>query len=149
MFGSRQLSPRPASRLRDHRGRCGAMLGREPKRPLRSRLRLMSHVRCRRNSLYVVPHCSPARPPTYLIFASYTHIALSRPRPAQRMPRYSGLQRDVLSLYRQCLRVARKKPTETRKHFEQFARSVNTSSWNFIRILGALSKRGKEQEEAC
>lgn len=38
------------------------------------------------------------------------------------MPRYSGLQRDVLSLYRQCLRVARKKPTETRKHFEQFAR---------------------------
>ncbi|KAH7062095.1 hypothetical protein B0J12DRAFT_226190 [Macrophomina phaseolina] len=41
------------------------------------------------------------------------------------MPRYSGLQRDVLSLYRQCLRVARKKPADTRKHFEQFARYVN------------------------
>ena len=38
------------------------------------------------------------------------------------MPRLSGLQRDVLSLYRSCLRAARKKPTHSRPHFETFAR---------------------------
>ena len=38
------------------------------------------------------------------------------------MPRLSGLQKDVLSLYRQCLRAAREKPNDTRSHFEAFAR---------------------------
>ena len=38
------------------------------------------------------------------------------------MPRLSGLQRDVLNLYRSCLRAARAKPIETRTHFEAFAR---------------------------
>lgn len=38
------------------------------------------------------------------------------------MPRLSGLQRDVLSLYRQCLRAARSKPSETRPNFEAYAR---------------------------
>jgi succinate dehydrogenase assembly factor 1 len=38
------------------------------------------------------------------------------------MPRLSGLQRDVLSLYRQCLRAARLKPSATRPNFENFAR---------------------------
>ncbi|EME89552.1 uncharacterized protein MYCFIDRAFT_26785 [Pseudocercospora fijiensis CIRAD86] len=38
------------------------------------------------------------------------------------MPRLSGLQRDVLSLYRQCLRTARKKPASTRENFKNFAR---------------------------
>ena len=38
------------------------------------------------------------------------------------MPRLSGLQRDVLSLYRQCLRSARTKPAETRPNFEAYAR---------------------------
>jgi len=33
----------------------------------------------------------------------------------QRMPRLSGLQRDVLSLYRQCLRAAGKKPKVPRE----------------------------------
>ncbi|KAI9884956.1 MAG: hypothetical protein M1823_003232, partial [Watsoniomyces obsoletus] len=37
--------------------------------------------------------------------------------------KFSGLQRDVLSLYRQCLREAHKKPERSRVHFEQFARS--------------------------
>ncbi|KAK8055556.1 hypothetical protein PG993_000783 [Apiospora rasikravindrae] len=36
--------------------------------------------------------------------------------------RLSGLQRDVLSLYRQCLRAARAKPEATRSHFKAFAR---------------------------
>ncbi|KAI9814109.1 MAG: hypothetical protein M1832_005997 [Thelocarpon impressellum] len=36
--------------------------------------------------------------------------------------RLSGLQRDVLSLYRQCLRQAQKKPNSVRSHFRDFAR---------------------------
>jgi len=39
------------------------------------------------------------------------------------MPRLSGLQKDVLSLYRNCLRAARKKPADTRPNFEAFARN--------------------------
>ncbi|TGO56413.1 hypothetical protein BCON_0078g00300 [Botryotinia convoluta] len=40
------------------------------------------------------------------------------------MARLSGLQRDVLALYRKCLRESRKKPAmkEARKHFEAYAR---------------------------
>ncbi|KAI0889682.1 complex 1 protein-domain-containing protein, partial [Annulohypoxylon maeteangense] len=37
--------------------------------------------------------------------------------------RLSGLQKEVLSLYRNCLRESRKKPVATRPHFESFARS--------------------------
>ncbi|OAL06841.1 hypothetical protein IQ06DRAFT_4419 [Phaeosphaeriaceae sp. SRC1lsM3a] len=39
------------------------------------------------------------------------------------MARLSGLQRDVLSLYRECLRALRDKPTDTRPHFREFARA--------------------------
>ncbi|ROW02059.1 hypothetical protein VPNG_07651 [Cytospora leucostoma] len=39
------------------------------------------------------------------------------------MARLSGLQREVLGLYRQCLRESRTKPEATRKHFEAFARA--------------------------
>ena len=38
------------------------------------------------------------------------------------MARLSGLQRDVLSLYRRCLRACRTKPTDTRPNFKAFAR---------------------------
>ncbi|KOS22018.1 Succinate dehydrogenase assembly factor 1 -like protein [Escovopsis weberi] len=37
--------------------------------------------------------------------------------------RHSGLQREVLALYRHCLRESRKKPEDTRAHFKQFART--------------------------
>ncbi|KAK4168801.1 complex 1 protein-domain-containing protein [Cladorrhinum sp. PSN259] len=37
--------------------------------------------------------------------------------------RLSGLQKEVLSLYRQCLRECRKKPEATRMHFRSFARN--------------------------
>ncbi|KAK4075483.1 uncharacterized protein Triagg1_4604 [Trichoderma aggressivum f. europaeum] len=36
--------------------------------------------------------------------------------------RLSGLQKEVLALYRQCLRECRKKPQNTRAHFEKFVR---------------------------
>ncbi|KAG8164790.1 hypothetical protein KVR01_005065 [Diaporthe batatas] len=39
------------------------------------------------------------------------------------MARLSGLQKEVLGLYRQCLRETRKKPDASRKHFQAFARS--------------------------
>lgn len=38
------------------------------------------------------------------------------------MAKFSGLQRDVLSLYRRCLRASRKKPEDTRRNFIEFAR---------------------------
>jgi len=40
------------------------------------------------------------------------------------MARLSGLQKEVLALYRNCLRESRKKPQATRPHFENFARFV-------------------------
>ncbi|KAJ5477249.1 hypothetical protein N7539_007393 [Penicillium diatomitis] len=40
------------------------------------------------------------------------------------MARLSGLQRDVLSLYRQCLREIRKKPIESQPNFKTYARYV-------------------------
>ncbi|CAK7224146.1 hypothetical protein SCUCBS95973_005420 [Sporothrix curviconia] len=38
-------------------------------------------------------------------------------------PRLSGLQREVLSLYRQCLRASRTKPEDARARFEEYART--------------------------
>ncbi|MCJ1419335.1 hypothetical protein MMC32_005689 [Xylographa parallela] len=37
--------------------------------------------------------------------------------------RLSGLQREVLALYRQCLREASKKPTEAELNFRNYARN--------------------------
>ncbi|TWU78408.1 hypothetical protein ED733_008793 [Metarhizium rileyi] len=48
--------------------------------------------------------------------------------------RLSGLQKEVLALYRSCLRESRKKPASTRAHFERFARN------EFSRSLG-IEKR--------
>jgi hypothetical protein len=36
--------------------------------------------------------------------------------------RLSGLQKEVLALYRQCLRACREKPEASRKNFRAFAR---------------------------
>lgn len=38
------------------------------------------------------------------------------------MPRLSGLQKDVLSLYRRCLRATRQKPSASQPNFYRFAR---------------------------
>ncbi|KAK4034812.1 complex 1 protein-domain-containing protein [Parachaetomium inaequale] len=37
--------------------------------------------------------------------------------------RLSGLQKEVLALYRQCIRECRKKPEASRKRFQVFARN--------------------------
>ncbi len=42
--------------------------------------------------------------------------------------RLSGLQKEILGLYRQCLRECRKKPSATRQHFQSYARYVRVSS---------------------
>ncbi len=47
----------------------------------------------------------------------------------------TGLQREVLSLYRRCLRACRSKPAPTRPHFEAFTRS------EFGRNLKAVDKK--------
>ncbi|KAJ5583875.1 complex 1 protein-domain-containing protein [Penicillium hetheringtonii] len=38
------------------------------------------------------------------------------------MARLSGLQREVLSLYRQCFREIRNKPADSRNNFKQYTR---------------------------
>lgn len=67
------------------------------------------------------------------------------------MPRLSGLQRDVLSLYRQCLRAARSKPDATRARFEAFARhefekNLATDKKDFGTIEFLLRKGGRQLE---
>ncbi|KAF2790912.1 hypothetical protein K505DRAFT_250155 [Melanomma pulvis-pyrius CBS 109.77] len=63
----------------------------------------------------------------------------------------SGLQRDVLSLYRQCMRAVREKPAETRENFRSFARTgfrdhitVNKKDFSTIEYL---LRKGRRQLE--
>ncbi|KAJ5894403.1 hypothetical protein N7495_006094 [Penicillium taxi] len=67
------------------------------------------------------------------------------------MARLSGLQRDVLSLYRQCLREIQKKPVESRDNFKSYARaefekylSVNKKDFNTVEYL---LRKGNRQLE--
>ncbi|KAI0168759.1 complex 1 protein-domain-containing protein [Pestalotiopsis sp. NC0098] len=65
--------------------------------------------------------------------------------------RLSGLQKEVLGLYRQCLRESRKKPQQSRPHFESFARSefnknIRVDKRDFAAIEFLLRK-GKRQLE--
>ncbi|KAH7132055.1 complex 1 protein-domain-containing protein [Dendryphion nanum] len=67
------------------------------------------------------------------------------------MVKYSGLQRDVLSLYRQCLRAVREKPSDTRGNFRDFARSefrqhasVNKKDFSTIEYLLRNGRRKLE-----
>ncbi|KAF2499160.1 hypothetical protein BU16DRAFT_454250 [Lophium mytilinum] len=67
------------------------------------------------------------------------------------MAKLSGLQRDVLALYRQCLRAARAKPAETRKNFEDFTRKefrehIHLNKKDFSTIEYML-RRGNRQLE--
>lgn len=68
-----------------------------------------------------------------------------------RQPRLSGLQRDVLSLYRRCLRAARLKPISNRPNFEAFARrefakNVTVDKKDFSAIEFLLRKGNKQLE---
>ncbi|KAH7069405.1 complex 1 protein-domain-containing protein [Paraphoma chrysanthemicola] len=67
------------------------------------------------------------------------------------MARLSGLQRDVLSLYRQCLRALKEKPNDTRHHFRDFARNefrkhLDVGKKDFSTIEYLL-RRGRNQLE--
>lgn len=64
----------------------------------------------------------------------------------------SGLQQQVLSLYRQCIRISLKKPVETRDRFVRHFRStfreqlgVNPRDFNTIEYL---LRRGKAKLKA-
>ena len=68
-----------------------------------------------------------------------------------RTARLSGLQRDVLSLYRRCLRAARLKPTANRPNFEafarrEFARYISLDKKDFGAIEFLLRKGQKQLE---
>ncbi|KAK2812370.1 hypothetical protein FQN50_001369 [Emmonsiellopsis sp. PD_5] len=65
--------------------------------------------------------------------------------------RLSGLQREVLSLYRTALREIRKKPVESQDNFKQFARqefrkNLSISKKDFSAIEYLLRK-GRRQIE--
>ncbi|KAK2785427.1 hypothetical protein FQN51_003799 [Onygenales sp. PD_10] len=65
--------------------------------------------------------------------------------------RLSGLQREVLSLYRTALREIRKKPAESQDNFKQFARqefrkNLSISKKDFSAIEYLLRK-GRRQIE--
>ncbi|KAF2765398.1 hypothetical protein EJ03DRAFT_280060 [Teratosphaeria nubilosa] len=67
------------------------------------------------------------------------------------MPRLSGLQRDVLHLYRRCLRACRAKPADTRPNFESFARRefekhIHMDKKDFGTIELLLRKGNKQLE---
>ncbi|KAL4900610.1 hypothetical protein BDW74DRAFT_161799 [Aspergillus multicolor] len=68
-----------------------------------------------------------------------------------RMARHSGLQREVLSLYRKCLREIRRKPTESKHNFKSFARSefekhMSISKKDFGAIEYLLRKGSRQLE---
>jgi succinate dehydrogenase assembly factor 1 len=68
-----------------------------------------------------------------------------------RQPRLSGLQRDVLSLYRRCLRAARLKPAANRPNFEsftrrEFTRNIALDKKDFSAIEFLLRKGQKQLE---
>ncbi|KAF8475862.1 complex 1 protein-domain-containing protein [Kalaharituber pfeilii] len=67
------------------------------------------------------------------------------------MKRLTGLQREVLSLYRTCLREARKKPEATRQNFIRFARdefrshlSIDRKDFDTIEHLLRVGRRKLE-----
>ncbi|KAL4808570.1 complex 1 protein-domain-containing protein [Aspergillus recurvatus] len=67
------------------------------------------------------------------------------------MARLSGLQREVLSLYRKCLREIRKKPIESRNNFKSYARAefekhISISKKDFSAIEYLLRKGSRQLE---
>ncbi|KAJ4361510.1 hypothetical protein N0V85_009399 [Neurospora sp. IMI 360204] len=67
------------------------------------------------------------------------------------MARLSGLQKEVLGLYRKCLRECRKKPEATRAHFKAFARTefeknIKVDRKDFSAIEFLLRKGSRQLE---
>ncbi|KAL4797364.1 complex 1 protein-domain-containing protein [Aspergillus venezuelensis] len=67
------------------------------------------------------------------------------------MARLSGLQREVLSLYRKCLREVRRKPVESQNNFKNYARTefnkhISISKKDFSAIEYLLRKGSRQLE---
>ncbi|KAK6497854.1 hypothetical protein TWF481_012254 [Arthrobotrys musiformis] len=68
------------------------------------------------------------------------------------MSRHTGLQREVLSLYRSCLRAVYRKPIDSRTHFKSFvarefrkhATEVDRKDFDTVEFL---LRKGKRQLE--
>ncbi|KAH8554984.1 hypothetical protein BGW37DRAFT_219178 [Umbelopsis sp. PMI_123] len=64
--------------------------------------------------------------------------------------RRSGLQQDVINLYRACFRAARQKPLENRQHFYTFIRQQfrqHELKRNDFATIEYMLRRGKRQLE--
>ncbi|KAI0203913.1 complex 1 protein-domain-containing protein [Astrocystis sublimbata] len=65
--------------------------------------------------------------------------------------RLSGLQKEVVALYRNCLRASRQKPKDSRPHFETFARSEFDKNLSIEKrdfaAIEFLLRKGKRQLE--
>ncbi|KAI9189969.1 hypothetical protein H9P43_001402 [Blastocladiella emersonii ATCC 22665] len=64
------------------------------------------------------------------------------------MPRHSGLQLEVIKLYKQCMQVARSKPAEHRANWERFVRAefaknrhISPKDFATIEYLARTGKR--------
>ncbi|KAJ2451901.1 hypothetical protein EV183_003307 [Coemansia sp. RSA 2336] len=69
--------------------------------------------------------------------------------------RLSGLQKDVLRLYRDCLRAIRQKPKESRPRFQSFARrqfeqnlDIKRTDVKAIEYLLRIGRRRLEQYQS-
>ncbi|KAI9902968.1 hypothetical protein N3K66_002320 [Trichothecium roseum] len=66
--------------------------------------------------------------------------------------RLSGLQKEVVGLYRQCLREIRQKPESSKPHFQNFARSEFAKNLSIDRrdfgAIEFLLRKGKRQLDA-
>ncbi|KAI1614353.1 complex 1 protein-domain-containing protein [Exophiala viscosa] len=65
--------------------------------------------------------------------------------------RYSGLQREVFKLYRQCLRAASRKPETSRQHFREaaqreFRRNQDVDKKDFSAIEALLRMGSRKLE---
>ncbi|KAL5332887.1 complex 1 protein-domain-containing protein [Aspergillus crustosus] len=96
-------------------------------------------------------------PPTLLLESlEFLHLTNDLVKPVslkqfQTMARFSGLQREVLSLYRKCLRGIRKKPIESRSNFKSYARTefekhIHISKKDFNAIEYLLRKGARQLE---
>jgi len=101
---------------------------------------------------FALPHSrSHQRPYRYLAPTIASIHSPHSPCALLLMPRLSGLQKDVLSLYRRCLRACRQKPADTRPNFESFTRKefekTRTLNKKDFSTIEFLLRKGTRQLE--
>lgn len=85
-----------------------------------------------------------------MICASYADLAIELKN--RSMARLSGMQKQVLGLYRSLLRAARSKPAESRRDIElfvgsEFRKNAKTIDKKSFQTIEYLLRRGQKQLE--